>query len=136
MRRQRLSIRACVVLVAVLAAPMWLRAAARAPIADAAERHDANAIHTLLKQGADVSAAQPDGMTALHWAALHGETELASMLLFAGANVRATTRLGAYTALHLASRAGNAALMATLLDAGADAKARTSTGATPLMLSA
>jgi len=136
MRQQRLSKRACVVLVAVLAGPMWLRAAARAPIADAAERHDANAIHTLLKQGADVSAAQPDGMTALHWAALHGETELASMLLFAGANVRATTRLGAYTALHLASRAGNAALMATLLDAGADAKARTSTGATPLMLAA
>ncbi|HEY2904477.1 MAG TPA: ankyrin repeat domain-containing protein [Vicinamibacterales bacterium] len=136
MRRQRLSNRACVGLIAVLALPVWLRAAARAPIADAAERRDAIAIHALLKQGADVSAAQPDGMTALHWAALHGDRELASMLLFAGANVRATTRLGAYTALHLASRAGNAALINTLLDGGADAKARTSTGATALMLAA
>ncbi len=136
MRRQRLSKAACVGFVAVLALPIWLRAAARAPIADAAERRDASAIHTLLKQGADVSAAQPDGMTALHWAALHGDAELASMLLFAGANVRATTRLGGYTALHLASRAGDAALMNTLLDGGADVKARTSTGATALMLAA
>jgi ankyrin repeat protein len=95
MRLQQLSKAACVGFVAVLALPIWLRAAARAPIADAAERRDASAIHTLLKQGADVSAAQPDGMTALHWSALHGDTDLASMLLFAGANVRATTRLGA-----------------------------------------
>ncbi len=86
-----------------------VRAAARAPVADAAERGDASTIHALLKQGADVSAAQPDGMTALHWAALRGDADLTSMLLFAGANVRATTRLGSYTALHLASRAGNAA---------------------------
>ena len=39
-------------------------------------------------------------MTALHWAAMKNDAELAQMLLYAGANVRATTRIGAYTPLH------------------------------------
>ena len=63
-------------------------------------------MRTLLKQGADVNAAQGDGMTALHWAARNGDVELAQMLLYAGANVKATTRLGGYTPLMLAARAG------------------------------
>ena len=48
------------------------------------------AVRALLKQGVDVNAAQGDGMTALHWAARQGDVELAQMLLYAGANVRAT----------------------------------------------
>ena len=59
----------------------------------------ATAVKALLKQAADVNAAQGDGMTALHWAAMNGDAELAQMLIFAGANVRATTRLGTYTPL-------------------------------------
>ncbi len=43
--------------------------AAGSEIADAAENRDIDALHTLLKQRADVNAAQPDGTTALHWAA-------------------------------------------------------------------
>ena len=78
------------------------------PVADAAMRGDAR-VRTLLKQGADVNAAQGDGMTALHWAARNGDAELAQMLLYAGANVKATTRLGGYTPLLMASRAGHAA---------------------------
>ena len=35
----------------------------------AAEKSDYATIRTLLKQRADVNSAQPDGMTALHWAA-------------------------------------------------------------------
>ena len=38
----------------------------KSPLADAAKRADKEAVRSLLKQGADVSAAQPDGMTALH----------------------------------------------------------------------
>jgi ankyrin repeat protein len=93
-------------------------------------------VRALIKQGGDVGAAQADGMTALHWAALHGDTPLASLLIMAGANVRATTRLGDYTPLHLASQYGHARVMQALIAAGADVSARSTTGATPLLLAA
>lgn len=102
--------------------------APEAPVADAAMKGDAEQVRELLRGGADVNAAQGDGMTALHWAADRGDVELAEMLLYAGANVRAVTRLGEYTPLHLAARNGRAAVVTTLLDAGADPAARTSTG--------
>ena len=105
-------------------------------VADAARSGDLAAVRALLKQGTDVNAAQGDGMTALHWAAQQGNAELVSMLLSAGANVRATTRLGAYTPLHLASQAGHATTVAALIAAGAAADLRTTTGASPLMLAA
>ena len=105
-----------------------------AVVADAAMQRNSAKIRDLLKQGADVNAAQGDGMTALHWAASNGDAELAQMLLFAGANVRATTRISGYTPLFFASREGHAPVVAALLKAGADAKAVSITGSTPLML--
>ena len=107
------------------------------PVADAARRGDRDAVRTLLKQGADVSAAHGDGMTALHWAAERGDAELADMLIYAGANVGAVTRIGQYTALHLASRGANAPVVKALLQGGANVAARsTTTGVTPLHLAA
>ena len=99
-------------------------------------RGDREAVRALLKQAADVNAAQGDGMTALHWAAMNGDAELAQMLIFAGANVRATTRLGAYTPLFLASQQGHAGVIQALVKAGADVKAGTPNGTTPLMVAA
>ena len=43
-------------------------AAEKATLADAAEHGNAALIRKLLDAGADVNAAQVDGMTALHWA--------------------------------------------------------------------
>ena len=103
------------------------------PVADAAEQGDRETVRALLQQGLDVNAAQGGGTTALHWAARANDVEMAEMLLYAGANVRATTRLGAHTPLLFASKHGNASMVETLLAAGADANDATTTGATALM---
>src|SRR3989442_8658160 len=81
--------RSCVTALVVAAGP--------SPVADAAMQGDRDATRSLLKQGADVNAAQSDGMTALHWAAVKNDVELARMLLYAGANVKAATRIGGDT---------------------------------------
>jgi ankyrin repeat protein len=108
-----------------------------APVADAAMRGDIDAVRQLLRDGADVNAAQSDGMTALHWAADRGEVEIAEVLLYAGANVGAITRIGEYTPLHIASRNGHVAVIDVLLEAGADLHARTDPGGTtPIHLAA
>ncbi len=118
--------------VALAVGALLLTAARLAPstaeVADAVMRGDAAMVRTLLKQGADVNAAQTDGMTALHWAASRGDAELAAMLLAAGARVDVLTRNGNYTPLHLAARSGRAPVVKALLGAGADVKAVTTTG--------
>ena len=98
------------------------------PVADAAMRNEVEVLRNLLYQGADVNAAQGDGMTALHWAAVNGQSEIAEMLLYAGASTEATTRMGAYTPLHLASREGHSPMVVSLLKAGSDPNQRTSSG--------
>jgi len=113
-----------------------LSAAANAPVADAAMDGNRDAVKALLKQAADVNAAQGDGMTALHWAAMKNDADLAQTLLYAGANVKATTRIGAYTPLLLAAKNGSADVLEPLLKAGADVEAATSNGTTPLMFAA
>jgi ankyrin repeat protein len=122
--------------VGALCVSALLNAAASSPIADAAERGDRNAVRALLKQAVDVNAAQADGMTALHWAATKDDGDLAQLLLYAGANVKATTRINAYTPLLLAAKDGNRAVMDPLLKADADVNARTSNGTTALMFAA
>ena len=115
--------------VAILFAAAALAAAsASAPVADAAMRGDLAAVRALLRDGADVNAAHGDGMTALHWAAERGEPAIAEVLLYAGANVDAVTRIGHYTPLHLASKAGSAPVIEILLAAGGEVGKRTTSG--------
>ncbi len=106
------------------------------PIADAAMQADVAAVRALIGQGADVNAAEGDGMTALHWAAERGSQELATVLLRAGADPRAETRIGRHTPLHVAAKNGNPAVVRLLVDAGADVRALTTTGAAPLHFAA
>ena len=99
-------------------------------------RADTAAVRALLEQGSDVNAAQGDGMTALHWAARHGDLDTIRMLLYAGGNVRAMTRLGGHTPLLLASQMGHAGVLDALIQAGAPATSATANGTTALMLAA
>jgi uncharacterized protein len=123
----------------VIAISVWLAAsetaAAKSPLADAAEKSDRAGIRTLLENRADVNAPQADGMTALHWAAYHDDLEAARALADAGANVKATNRYGV-TPLSLACQNGNGALVELLLAAGADANTTLRGGETALMTAA
>jgi len=108
-----------------------------APVADAAMTGNLEAVRGLLRQGADVNAAQGDGMTALHWAAERGQIEMVEILLYAGGRVDAVTRIGHYTPLHLASKAGNEPVTRRLLEEGANVQAKTfPAGTTPIHLAA
>ena len=63
-------------ILGVIALPLLLGGSTSSPdtpVADAAQRRDITAVRQLLRQGADVNAAQGDGMTALHWAVQHGD---------------------------------------------------------------
>jgi ankyrin repeat protein len=111
-----------------------LASASDSRLADAAQQQDRPSVSSLLKQKADVNAAQGDGMTALHWAASKDDLAMARMLLAAGANVKAETRLGGLTPLFMACRNGSAAMIEALLKAGADAKQPNAQGTTPLMI--
>jgi ankyrin repeat protein len=109
--------------------------AADAPLADAAEKADWPRVRALLKDRADANAAQADGMTALHWAAYHDNTEAAKLLLAAGASAKAENRYGV-TPLSLACTNGNEDIVKALLAAGADANGTLRGGETALMTAA
>ena len=133
----RLTLLAALCSVVTMVTPFGLAAApADSSVADAASRGDADAVRALLEQGADVQTAHADGMTALHWAAQRSDDAIARVLVYAGANLEAVTRIGHHTPLHVASKSGHAGVVNTLLDAGSDPMARTSSGTTPLHLAA
>ena len=123
----------CSLLMVGLAGPSV--AAQQPALADAAEQRNNALISTLLGSGVSITAAQVDGMTALHWAVYHDDAETAGLLVRSGANVNATNRYGV-PPLSLASTNGNANLVKLLLDAGADANASLPGGETVLMTAA
>ena len=104
-------------------------AARVSPVLDAAKRGDVELLRAELRSGADVNTAEGDGFTGLHWAAKTGNREVAEVLIAAGADIRATTRLGSHQPLHVAAAAGQAEVADALLAAGAPVDALTETGA-------
>ncbi len=92
-------------------------------------------LRALLQEGVDVDAAQPDGATALHWAAYLDDIEAARLLIEAGASADPANELGA-TPLYLACENGNPALVRALLEAGAAPDAALPSGETALMTAA
>lgn len=101
-------------------------------LVEAARNEDAAAVRTLLEGRAPVDAAQPDGATALHWAAHRDNLEIAEALIRSGADVNATNELGV-PPLSLACTNGSAAMVETLLARGAAANQVLPSGVTPLM---
>ena len=129
----RLAVRAAVAVLAFGIGGL-AGAAPTAEVADAAMRGDRDQLLELLEHGGDVNEAHGDGMTALHWAVTNQDVEAARSLIYAGANVHATTRLNAVTPLWLAAQSGDAVMVYLLLDNNAEADVANGDGVTPLMI--
>ena len=101
-------------------------------LVDAARGQDASAVRTLIDQQTPVDVAQPDGATALHWAAHWDNLQIADLLIRAGADVNVRNELGV-APLSLACINGSAEMVERLLDRDADANHALPTGVTSLM---
>jgi ankyrin repeat protein len=101
-------------------------------LVEAVKSGDKAAVRSLLDQRVDVNAPQPDGATALAWAASRDDMETADLLIRARANVNAANEYGA-TPLWLATTKGSAAMTEKLLNAGANPNATLLSGETALM---
>jgi uncharacterized protein len=102
---------------------------------EAVKNSDKAAIQELLPQHVDLSAADTDGSTAMHWAVRRDDLETVNLLIRNGADVKTANRYGV-TPLSLACVNGNAAVIESLLNAGADANTALPGGETALMTAA
>jgi ankyrin repeat protein len=116
------------------AAPAWA-ARADATVVYAAKKGDSAQVRALLVKKADPNAAEPDGTTALHWAAHHDDVTMVDLLIRAGADVRTANRYGV-TPMWAACTNGNAEIIRRFLDAGASVETALPEGETPLMTAA
>ena len=101
-------------------------------LVEAVRDRNATAVRALLQQRVDVNASQPDGATALHWAAHWDDVETADLLLRAGAEVNVANELGV-TPLDLACENRSFGMVSRFLQAGADTKAAAPTRPPVLM---
>jgi len=122
-------------LVAALVLAVASAARADALLADAAENEDWLHVRALIGEHAPVNATQPDGATALHWAAYHDDAVTVQTLLAAGADAGAANEF-AVTPLSLACVNGSEGVVAALLDAGADTNTTGRGGESALMTAA
>ena len=125
------SITAAVVVLLSLA----VRADGAPNLIEAVKAGDRAAVRVLLADRAQVRVAEPDGTTALHWAAHANELEMMRMLLAAGADPGAATRYG-IVPLFLAAVNGSRGATELLLQAGASPNAVLPEGETILMAAA
>lgn len=133
--RRALMLLAAVLVVAVGAGGSVGAQARDTRVVDAVKAGDRVALGRLIAAKANVNAPEPDGTTALHWAARQGRLDLVQPLLRAGAKAGAANRFGV-TPIFLAAETGNEVAMRALLEAGASATDVGADGQTVLMMAA
>jgi ankyrin repeat protein len=116
---------------ALAAAPVFAASADLAGAIKSGQR--AAAVDMIAKKSADVNVAEPDGTTALIWAASLNDLDLVVRLLKAGANPNVRNQFGS-TPLAEAALNSNNDMIKALLDAGANPNTAGADGQTPLML--
>jgi len=100
----------------------------------AIRRNDSDSLMLLIEQGADVNYKSEIKISALHWAAGLGHTEMATILLDQGADINAGDENGS-TAMHWAALFGRPLVAALLIERGADLARPNNDGATPFSMS-
>ena len=96
---------------------------------------DRAGVRAALADGADATAAEPDGTTSLHWAVHANDPAIVESLLDAGADPQAANRYGV-APIALACVNGNVSIVKLLLDAGVDPNTVLAEGETALMTAA
>jgi ankyrin len=104
-----------------------------APLVDAAKAGDRATVLALIEKRVNVNTPEPDGTTALHWAAHNGDVDLVQRLIRAGANVKAANDFGS-TPMSEAAVVADPALLGALLEAGANVESPNADGQTVLMV--
>jgi peptidoglycan/LPS O-acetylase OafA/YrhL len=101
----------------------------------AIRRNDSDSLMLLIEQGADVNyKSEIIKISALHWAAGLGHTEMATILLDQGADINTGDENGS-TAMHWAALFGRPLVAALLIERGADLARPNNDGATPFSMS-
>ena len=120
---------------ALLGVPCVLTANLGEALIDAARGDDRAAVARLVGQKVDVNEREADGSTALAWAAIRGNADVARLLLKAGADPDLANAFG-IGPLSLAIENGAESLVGLLLEHGADPNVARESGETPLMTAA
>ncbi len=102
-------------------------------LAEAIKAQDYITARSLLQDKIDVNVSEPDGATALAWAAYWDAHEIARMLISSGADANLANDYG-ITPLMLACNNGSPEMVRLLLDARADPNMAQWMGVTPLMI--
>jgi ankyrin repeat protein len=125
----RVGLAAAVLLAIGAQAPVW----AAGSLIDAAKANDSAGALALVKDKADVNAAEGDGTTPLHYAVYHDDVALVESLLKAGAKASAANKYGSTPLLEAAVR-GDPVVIEKLLKAGAAVNVGNGDGQTALMI--
>jgi ankyrin repeat protein len=125
----RVGLAAATLLTLAAYAPVW----AAGTLIDAAKANDSAGALALIKDKADVNAAESDGTTPLHYAVYHDDVVLVDGLLKAGAKASVANKFGSTPLLEAAVR-GNPAVIEKLVKAGADVNVGNADGQTALLI--
>ncbi len=105
----------------------------KASLASLIQKGDRKAALEMIRAGADVNEAQPDGTRPIHWAVYRVDYELVDALIARKAKVDVANQFGS-TPLREAARLGDARIVKALLGAGAQPDMPNQDGETALML--
>lgn len=119
------------ILCVAAAASLWAQAP-KGSLATLIQEGNRKAALDLIRAGADVNEAQPDGTRPIHWAVYHVDYVLLDALIAKKAKVDVTNEFGS-TPLAEAAKLGDARMVKTLLDSGARPDTPNQDGETALM---